>query len=140
MNCVKQLRPLARVLCLCVLLLGSPALLAQDYTVNLKDTDIQELIKFVAEVTGTTIVVDPAVKGKVKVVSSKPVTSGELYDLFLSILEVHGYTAVRSGGVVRVIQSKDARSAPVEITDGDTGRTTDEYVTISGVDPLLLAS
>jgi general secretion pathway protein D len=28
---------------------------AQDYTVNLNDTDIQEFIKFVADVTGTTI-------------------------------------------------------------------------------------
>ncbi|HEY6131920.1 MAG TPA: hypothetical protein VIV27_07870, partial [Halioglobus sp.] len=55
------------------LLLASVPLFAQDYTVNLKDTDIQELIKFVAEATGTTIVVDPSVKGKVKVISSKPV-------------------------------------------------------------------
>ncbi|MEP4147353.1 MAG: type II secretion system secretin GspD [Halioglobus sp.] len=102
--------------------------LAQDFTVNLKETDIQELIKFVAEVTGTTIVVDPAVKGKVKVVSSKPVSKDELYDLFLSILEVHGYTAVRSGGVVRVIQSKDARSSPVSVADGGP-RGSDEYVT-----------
>jgi general secretion pathway protein D len=109
-------------------LMGSSAL-AQDYTVNLKDTDIQELIKFVAEATGTTIVVDPAVKGKVKVVSSKPVSKSELYNLFLSILEVHGYTAVRSGGVVRVIQSKDARSSPVAVR-GEAGvRGSDEYVT-----------
>ena len=59
---------------LLALVLGHATLWAQDYTVNLKDTDIQELIKFVAEATGTTIVVDPAVKGKVKVVSSKPVS------------------------------------------------------------------
>jgi general secretion pathway protein D len=122
-------RPVALTCLVLALLAGSVPLLAQDYTVNLKETDIQELIKFVAEATGTTIVVDPSVKGKVKVVSTKPVSSSELYDLFLSILEVHGYTAVRSGGVVRVIQSKDARSSPVGVTDGDTGRTTDEYVT-----------
>jgi general secretion pathway protein D len=42
---------------------------------------------------------------------------------------VHGYTAVRSGGVVRVIQSKDARSAPVEVRDGKGTATSDEYVT-----------
>lgn len=102
---------------------------AQDFTVNLKEADIQELIKFVAEATDTTIVVDPAVKGKVKVVSSKPVSRTELYDLFLSILEVHGYTAVRSGGVVRVIQSKDARSAPVTVRDDEGRRGNDEYVT-----------
>jgi general secretion pathway protein D len=102
---------------------------AQDYTVNLKETDIQELIKFVAEATGTTIVVDPAVKGKVKVVSAKPVSSSELYNLFLSILEVHGYTAVRSGGMVRVIQSKDARSSPVPVRGVPGVSGSDEYVT-----------
>jgi general secretion pathway protein D len=119
---------------LCVLLLGfcslaeSTAVVAQDFTVNLKETDIQELIKFVAEVTGTTIVVDPKVKGTVKVISSKPVSSTELYDLFLSILDVHGYTAVRSGNVVRVIQSKDARSSPVRVATGSLDPN-DEYVT-----------
>ena len=107
---------LCSVLLLLALAIVPPAP-AQDFTVNLKETDIQELIKFVSEATGTTIVVDPAVKGKVKVVSSKPVSRSELYELFLSILEVHGYTAVRSGGVVRVIQSKDARSAPVDVRD-----------------------
>ncbi len=124
---IRKLRSsLAVVLLPVALAVGSVS--AQDFTVNLKETDIQELIKFVAEVTGTTIVVDPAVKGKVKVVSSKPVSRDELYDLFLSILEVHGYTAVRSGGVVRVIQSKDARSSPVSVAD-DNQRPGDEYVT-----------
>ena len=111
------------------LAVGAGAVVAQDFTVNLKETDIQELIKFVAEATGTTIVVDPSVKGKVRVVSSKPVSRDELYELFLSILEVHGYTAVRSGGVIRVIQSKDARSAPVQVRDSSSGKASDEYVT-----------
>tara|TARA_R110002110_G_scaffold91264_2_gene237551 strand:- start:171936 stop:173912 length:1977 start_codon:yes stop_codon:yes gene_type:complete len=110
-------------------MLVAGVLRAQEFTVNLKETDIQELIKFVAEATDTTIVVDPAVKGKVKVVSSRPVNRSELYELFLSILEVHGYTAVRSGGVVRVIQSKDARSAPVTVRDDNRGKASDEYVT-----------
>jgi general secretion pathway protein D len=119
----------ALLACLFAFLLGSASVGAQDYTVNLKDTDIQELIKFVAEVTDTTIVVDPAVKGKVKVVSTRPVSADELYELFLSILEVHGYTAVRSGGVVRVIPSKDARSSPVRVRDPEEAEKTEEYVT-----------
>ena len=105
-----------------------PHAAAQDFTVNLKDTDIQEFIEFVADVTETTIVVDPSVKGKVKVISSKPVSKAELYDLFLSILDVHGYTAVRSGVVVRVIPNKNARSAPVDVISG-TSVINDEYVT-----------
>ena len=110
------------------LLLFAKPVLSQEFTVNLKDTDIQEFIEFVADVTGTTIVIDPAVKGKVKVVSSKPVSRAELYDLFLSILDVHGYTAVRSGEVVRVIPNKNARSAPVDVISG-TSVINDEYVT-----------
>ncbi|MBA6412915.1 type II secretion system secretin GspD [Parahaliea sp. F7430] len=119
---------MALLIVLSALGMNTPTL-AQEYMVNLKETDIQELIKFVAEATETTIVVDPAVKGKVKVVSSKPVSRSELYDLFLSILEVHGYTAVRSGGVVRVIQSKDARSAPVAVRAIAARGGNDEYVT-----------
>ncbi|EED36123.1 general secretion pathway protein D [Luminiphilus syltensis NOR5-1B] len=109
--------------------LATAPTLAQSYTVNLKDTDIQELIKFVADVTGSTIVVDPSVKGKVKVVSTEPVTKSELYDLFLSILDVHGYTAVRSGSVIRVIQNKDARSSSVGVPPLTDTLTNDEYVT-----------
>ena len=107
----------------------APFAAAQDFTINLKETDIQELIKFVAEATDTTIVVDPAVKGRVKVVSSKPVSRDELYDLFLAILDVHGFTAVSSGGVVRVIQNKDARSASVPVAGEQGGLTSDEYLT-----------
>ena len=110
------------------LLLFAKPVLGQEFTVNLKDTDIHEFIEFVADVTGATIVIDPAVKGKVKVVSSKPVSRTELYDLFLSILDVHGYTAVRSGEVVRVIPNKNARSAPVDVISG-TSIINDEYVT-----------
>jgi general secretion pathway protein D len=102
---------------------------AQEYTVNLKDTDIQEFIKFVADVTGTTMVVDPDVKGKVRVISSKPVSQAELYDLFLSILDVQGYTAVRSGQVIRIVPSKDARSSPVPIMEDQSAVGNDEYVT-----------
>jgi len=108
---------------------GVSTVQAQDYTVNMKDTDIQEFIKFVADITGSTIVIDPSVKGKVKVISSKPVSKAELYDLFLSILDVHGYTAVRSGAVIRVIPNKDARSAPVPVDKGPSQRNNDEYVT-----------
>ena len=120
-------KEVALTLSMSVVLLSSSSF-AQDFTVNLKDTDIQEFIEFVSDVTGTTIVIDPSVKGKVKVVSSKPVSKAELYDLFLSILDVHGYTAVRSGGVVRVIPNKNARSAPVDVISG-TSIINDEYVT-----------
>ena len=118
-----------RAIAVTVALTLSAVSAAQEYTVNLKDTDIQEFIKFVADVTGTTMVVDPNVKGKVRVISSKPVSQAELYDLFLSILDVQGYTAVRSGQVIRIVPSKDARSSPVPIMEDQAAVGNDEYVT-----------
>jgi general secretion pathway protein D len=49
----------------------------------------------------------------------------------LSILDVHGYTAVRSGDVIRIVQNKDARSSPVAVTDPSQNDSTPagEYVT-----------
>ena len=126
---ITRLKAVLRRVAIAAFFVLSPLTVAQEYTVNLKDTDIQEFIKFVADVTGTTMVVDPNVKGKVRVISSKPVTQAELYDLFLSILDVQGYTAVRSGQVIRIVPSKDARSSPVPIMDEQAAVGNDEYVT-----------
>ncbi len=126
---ITRLKAVLRRVAIAAFFVLSPLTVAQEYTVNLKDTDIQEFIKFVSDVTGTTMVVDPNVKGKVRVISSKPVTQAELYDLFLSILDVQGYTAVRSGQVIRIVPSKDARSSPVPIMDEQAAVGNDEYVT-----------
>ncbi|RDE22361.1 type II secretion system protein GspD [Motiliproteus coralliicola] len=88
---------------------------AQSWTVNFKDTDIQELIRFVAQATEKTMIVDPKVKAKVQVISAKPVNREELYQLFLAMLEVHGFTAIEVGDVVRIIPMKSANTSPIPI-------------------------
>lgn len=85
----------------------------QTWTPNFKDSDIQEVIKFMAEATGKTIIIDPKVRGPVKLINTRPLNSQELYALFLSVLDVHGFTAVESGNVVRIVPNRDARSLPV---------------------------
>lgn len=100
----------------------------QTWTVNFKDTDIEEVIKFVADVTGRTIVMDPRVKGRVKVISQKPVDKRELYNLFRDILEVHDFAVVEVGNVTRIIPLKDARSAPIPVgKPDDRGYVTEVY-------------
>jgi len=89
----------------------------QTWTVNFKDSDIHEVIKFVAEITGKTMVIDPRVKGRVKVISQKPLTERQLMELFRSVLEVHDFTIVEVGNVVRVLPLKDARSSPLPVEE-----------------------
>ena len=125
---------MSRSLVLGAILLGLPLahLVAQEektWTVNFKETEITELVRFVATATGKTVVIDPKVKGKVQVVSSEPVTEDELYNLFLSILEVHGFAAVESGDVVRIIPTQIARTAPVPVVTDDPENANSEIVT-----------
>lgn len=80
-----------------------------SFTLNLKDADITTLIATVSEVTGRNFVVDPRVKGKVTVLSNQPMTPKELYETFLSVLDVHGFAAVPSGEVTKIIPQINAK-------------------------------
>ncbi len=97
------------------------------WTVNFNDSDISEVIKFVADATGKTVVIDPRVKGKVQVISAKSLNAEELYDLFLSVLEIHGFAAFESGNVVRVVPNKEVRSSAIPTQTG--ANSGDEYMT-----------
>lgn len=101
----------------------------KTWTVNFKETDIQELIRFVAKATERTIIIDDRVRGKVQVISAKPVNQAELYDLFLTILDIYGFAAVESGGITRIIPSKDARSAPVPVVKNKDNAESSEILT-----------
>lgn len=109
---------------------GSQGQEPQKWQVNFKDSDIQEVIKFVADVTGKTVVIDPRVKGRVKVISAEPLTEGALYDLFLSVLEIQGFTAIEIGDVVRILPQKDARTSAVPVTVKNKENLSDDaYIT-----------
>ncbi len=94
----------------CVLL-SSMAVAQESWQINLKDADIGAFISQVADITGKSFVVDPRVKGKVNVLSSESMNEAAVYELFLSVLQVHGYAAVPSGDVVLVLQQNEVKQA-----------------------------
>lgn len=100
----------------------------QTWTVNFKDTDIVEVVKFVQEVTGKPIIVDPKVRGPIRVIANKPLNKKDLYDLFLAVLDVHGFTAFESDGVVRVVVNREARNLPIP-TEQNIKSRDDGYIT-----------
>jgi len=117
------------LLMLAVWLVHIPPLAAETVTLNLKDADIGALISTVAEVTHRNFVVDPRVKGKVTVISSRPMDSDEVYQVFLSILKVHGFAAIPSGAITKIVPDVNAKQEDIPTaTDRDTGRG-DEMVT-----------
>ncbi|WP_019570488.1 type II secretion system secretin GspD [Thioalkalivibrio sp. ALE11] len=112
---------------LTAILLAIPAapLAADELTLNLRDTDIHNLIDLVAEETGTNFIVDPRVRGEVTVVSSRPVARDELKGLFHEILEIHGFAATPADGGVRIVPDGRAKHEPTPLLtpDADTPET-----------------
>ena len=98
------------------------------WAVNFNDTDIQEVIKSIAGLTGKTFIIDPKVRGPIKVINTKPLNAKELYELFLASLDVHGFTAVESGNIVRIVMNRDARNLPIP-TENNVTNKDDLYIT-----------
>lgn len=85
---------------------------------NFQDTEINLVLKFFADIAGLTIIKDDAVRGKVTVISSQKIPLEDVLEALESILEVKGYTMVRSGKVVKVMSQKKALTKKVETLVG----------------------
>ena len=87
---------------------------AQSVSFNLKNADIRSVIDMVSGITGKNFIIDPRVKGKVTLVSSTPVEPEDVYDIFLSIMKVHGYVALQAGDIVNIMPANEGvRGAPL---------------------------
>lgn len=83
-------------------------------SIDFNDVDINVFIKFISELTGKNFVVDKRVKGKVTIISPTKISVKEAYKVFESVLEVHGYTAVKTDKIIKIIPAPDARSKNIE--------------------------
>jgi general secretion pathway protein D len=91
-------------------------------TLNWKDADIRIVVEAVSEATGKNFILDPRVTGKVNLLSAEPMSKGAFYEAFLSILQVHGYIAVESGNLIKILPDATARQYPTRFgTEGAEG-------------------
>lgn len=75
----------------------------QTFVINLRDTDIAVFAEQVSTLTGRTLILDPAVRGTVTVISAEPLDPDGVWALFQAVLRVQGYAALRSGTAWRVV-------------------------------------
>ena len=105
------------------LLLTSLQAYAEEVTLNFSDADLVAVINSVSQITGKNFIIDPRVKGKVTVVSSKPLNEKEVYNVFLSILQVHGFATVPTENAIKIIPDATAKqsSTPSGAASGNPG-------------------
>jgi general secretion pathway protein D len=95
---------------------------------NFQDADIQAVVKTVAQLTGRNFLLDPRVKGRITIISDKPVSKAAIYEIFVSALKAQGFSAVEGpGGIVKLIPEAEAKQG-AEVS-GPSPRKSDRWMT-----------
>jgi general secretion pathway protein D len=95
---------------------------------NLQDADILSVVNEVSLETGKNFVVDPRVSGKISLISSKPIKPDQVYDIFLSVLGLLGYSAVPSGNIVKIVPNMESSEYATRVADSKAPGKGDEVV------------
>lgn len=99
-------------------------------SIDFNNVDLNVLIKFISELTGKNFVIDQRVKGKATIISPSKISVGEAYKVFESVLEVHGFTTIQAGKIIKIVPSPDARSKNIETRlREESGAPADQVVT-----------
>jgi general secretion pathway protein D len=99
-------------------------------TIDFDNVDISVVVKFVSELTGKNFIIDDRVKGKVTLISPKKIPIDDVYNVFLSVLEVNGFTVVPSGNMNKILPAAQAREKSLETrTSSGLAETQDRMVT-----------
>ena len=110
----------------------------QFVSIDFNNVDINLFIKFISELTGTNFVVDPNVKGRVTIISPARISLDEAYRVFESVLEVNGFTTVKSGEIVKILPAPEARTRNIQ-TLLEQERATPEDKVVTQLIPLRFA-
>lgn len=114
-------------------------------SLDFKDIELADLITTVSELTGKNFLYDETVKGKATIISPAPMSLDEAYKLFLTVLNVKGFTVVPSGKVYKVVSLSTAKENNLPLATGERkDYSGDQFVTrlvpLSHIDATLLAT
>ena len=113
---------------LAAMALALPQVATAQYVLNVREADVRAFVADAAEVTGRTFIVDGRVQGKVSVVSDRPLSRSEYFEVFLSTLRANGLVAVPTGnGAFRIQPAEGAATQPSRI--GSKGAARNQMVT-----------
>ena len=88
---------------------------------NFQEVDMVKFIRFMAELLQENLVLTPGVKGTISVISPKTVPLRDARQVFISVLEMNGYTLQEAGQFSKIIPLQPGASAETDIRAGRTG-------------------
>ncbi len=67
------------------------------------NVDLPVMVKFISELSGKNFVIDEQVRGKVTIFSPVKIPASKAYDVFISVLEMKGFTVIQTGAVYQIL-------------------------------------
>lgn len=96
---------------------------------NFSDADILQVIQAVSKFTGQNFIIDPRVKGKVTIISERALNPEQVYQVFLSVLKVHGFAAIPGPDVVKIVPDVNAKQDAIDTLERARGDQGDQLIT-----------
>ena len=129
---LKRLLSAGLVMAILMSLANMAAAQEGTWKINMKKADIRTFIEQVSDITGYSFIVDPRVKGEVTVISNTEMSAKDIYNMFESVLRVHGYASVRAGNVIKIVPAQGAKQEDLPVTDkpGDSERMVTEVIPV----------
>jgi general secretion pathway protein D len=85
---------------------------------NFENTDIQTIISTFGELLEINYILTPGITGSVTVQSYKKFPVDDLFQIFQTLLEINGLTAVRDGSFYRIVPIDTAKQHHLEVEKG----------------------
>lgn len=101
----------------------------QNITLNFTEADIRTIIEAVSKHTGLNFIIDPRVKGKVTIISQRPMNADQVYQVFQSVLKVHGFAAIPGKDAIKIVPDVNAKQDAIDTVNKLSDLDSDELVT-----------
>jgi len=100
----------------------------ENITLSLDNADVADLIRWASDVTDKNIILHPNVKGRVTVIAGEPMTQRQAYEVFLSVLQVHGLAIIEENGSLKVIPDAQAKQSAIPLASETLSSSAEDIV------------
>ena len=80
----------------------------ETFLLNYQDVDIAKVTQDISKFSKKTLILDPRVKGRISIFSDSILSSEQVWDVYLRTIQVHGFSAMSDGGIVRIVPENEA--------------------------------
>src|SRR5512134_2659070 len=102
-----------------------PVYISMDFT----DVDLSVLVKFISEQTKKNFIFDEKLQGKITIISPRRITVEEAYNVFLSVLQVKGFTTIEQGNTIKIVPLGEVRQESLSTATGPDSEAASEFIT-----------